>query len=244
MVLETGIIVAGTGYAGSAVARNLTDPKNNAPYILLDKEHGEMLVDVILSEHAVVAGGLVLRDGRVEPVRAPVVVLATGNVGGLFPGGDWRSSGDGLAIAHRAGLALTKPHLVGTELRAAIPCKPDGGTDLKGLFVAGSLGSDRPDPERVARAAIVRSREGAEPFGPYKVQPTIDSPLPAGFAAVKFDRLRAVVEKAVTGAAPRERTLQELHKLKGEADEFARARVDLELFSLQNACEVALLLLK
>ena len=244
MVLETGIIVAGTGYAGSAVARNLTDPKNNAPYILLDKAHGEMLVDLILSEQGVVAGALVARDGKVEPMRAPVVVLATGNVGGLFPGGDWRWSGDGLAVAHRAGLGLTKAHMVGQELRAAIPCKPDGSTEIKGLFVAGSLGSDRPDPERLAKAAILRSREGAEPFGPYKVQPTIDAPLPAGFATVKFDRLRSVVEKAVAGEISRERTLQELHRLKGEADEFARARVDLELFSLQNACEVALLLLK
>ncbi|HET6405850.1 MAG TPA: hypothetical protein VFH78_14500, partial [Candidatus Thermoplasmatota archaeon] len=204
----------------------------------------EMLVDVILSEHGVVAGVLLARAGKVEPVRAPVVILATGNVGGLFPGGAWRASGDGLAIAHRAGLALTKPHVVGGELRAAIPCKPDGSTEIKGLYVAGSLGSDRPEPERVARAAIVRSREGAEPFGPYRVQPPIDAPLPEGFADVKFDRLRAVVDKAVRGELPRERALAELHRLKGEADEFSRARVDLQLFSLQNACEVAILLLK
>lgn len=258
MVLETGIVVAGTGYAGSALARALSsNPKNNAPYTLLDKRHGEMLVDLILSEGGVVAGALVARTHPsaagaplvVEPVRAPVVVLATGNVSGLFPGGDWRASGDGLAIAHRGGLALTRPVLVQTEggaqeLRSSIACKPDGSTALKGLFVAGSLGSDRPDPEKLARAAIVRSREGAEPFGPYPIHPTIDSPLPEGFAQVKFDRLRAVVERAVSGALPRERALAELHRLKGEADEFARARVDLELFSLQNACEVALLLLK
>ena len=252
MVLETGIVVAGTGYAGSAIARQLTDPKSNAPFTLLDKTHGEMLVDIILSEHGVVAGALVARTDpsaggaplRVEPIRAPVVVLATGNVGGLFPNGDWRSSGDGLAIAHRAGLALTKPHMVGEELRAAVPCKPDGSTELPGLFVAGSLGSDRPDPQKVARAAILRSREGAEPFGPYRVQPPIDSPLPQGFADVKFERLRAVVVKAVRGELPRERALAELHRLKGEADEFSRARVDLQLFSLQNACEVAILLLK
>ena len=252
MVLETGIIVAGTGYAGSAIARNLVDPRNNAPFTLLDKQHGEMLVDLILSEGGVVAGALVARTRPaaggatlvVEPVRAPVVVLATGNVSGLFPGGDWRASGDGLAVAHRAGLALTKPHMVGAELRAAVRCRPDGSTDVDGLYVAGSLASDRPEPEKLARAAIVRSREGAEPFGPYAVHPTIDSPLPAGFAQVKFDRLRAVVEKAVAGEMPRERVLAELHRLKGEADEFARARVDLELFSLQNACEVAILLLK
>jgi hypothetical protein len=249
VVLETGIIVAGTGYAGSALARHLVNPKNNAPFTLLDKAHGEMLVDLIMSESGVVAGALVARGGQVEPVRAPVVVLATGNVGGLFPGGDWRSSGDGLAIAHRAGLALTRPVMVELEdgrpeLRSSIACKPDGTTAVKGLFVAGSLGSDRPDPEKLARAAIVRSREGAEPFGPYAVHPTIDSPLPEGFAAVKFDRLRVVVDRAVRGELPREKALVELHRLKGEADEFARARVDLELFSLQNACEVALLLLK
>lgn len=242
---ETGIIVAGTGYAGSAIARHLTDPKDNAPFTLVDKTHGEMLVDVILSSDGdAVAGALVARGGKVEPIRAPVVVLATGNVGGLFPGGDWRASGDGLAIAHRAGLTLTKPHMVGEELRAAIPCKSDGSTDLDGLFVAGSLGSDRPDPAKLARAAIVRSREGVAPLGPYRVQAPIDSPLPEGFADVKFERLRAVVDKTVRGELPRERGLAELHRLKGEADEFSRARVDLPLISLQNACEVAILLMK
>lgn len=250
VVLETGVIVAGTGYAGSAVARALaSDPGDNAPYTLLDKRHGEMLLDLVLSESGrEVAGALVARGGEVVPLRAPVVVLATGNVGGLFPGGDWMSSGDGLVLAHRAGLALSKPHVVeaeqGIELRASVPCKPDGSTALPGLFVAGSLGSDRPDPERVARAAILRSREGAEPMGPSRVHPTIDSPLPEGFARPKFDRLRAVVERAVKGELPRERALVELHRLKGEADEFSRARVDLELFSLQNACEAAILLLK
>lgn len=250
MVLETGVIVAGTGYAGSAIARALaSDPKNNAPYVLLDKRHGEMLLDVIVGEGGGVAGALVVRDGAVEPVRAPIVVLATGNVGGLFPGGDWRASGDGLAIAHRAGLTLTRPHIVtleggAQELRASVASRHDGATALRGLFVAGSLASDRPEPEALARVAIVGSREGAEPFGPYPMHPTIDSPLPEGFAQVKFDRLRAIVDKAVRGELPKDRVLTELHRLKGEADEFARARVDLELFSLQNACEVALLLMK
>jgi hypothetical protein len=245
VVIETGIVVAGTGYAGAAVAHALaSNPRSNAPFILVDKTAAEMVVDIILSESGVVAGVLIVREGRVEPIRAPVVVLATGNVGGLFPGGDWRASGDGLAIAHRAGLALAKPHVQGTELRSSVPCKPDGSTQLPGLFVAGSLGSDRPAPEKLAKAAIHRSREGVEPWGPYRVQPAIDSPLPAGFAQVKFDRLRAIVDRAVRGELPREKALVELHRLKGEADEFARARVDLELFSLQNACEVAILLLK
>lgn len=244
VVVETGILLAGTGYAGSAIARHLNDPRNNAPYVLLDKRHGEMLLDIILSEGGVVAGALVAREGRVEPVRAPVVVLATGNVGGLFNGGDWRASGDGLVLAHRAGLPLAKPHMEGAELRAAVPCRPDGSTELKGLFVAGSLGSDRPDPEKVARAAILRSREGAEPFGAYSVPPNIDAPLPEGFADVKFDRLRALVEGAVAGTLPRERALADLHRLKGEADEFSRARVDLRLYSLRNACEAAILLLR
>lgn len=249
MVIETGILLAGTGYAGSAIARELAaDPRDNAPFVLLDKAHGEMLLDVILSESGAVAGALVAREGRVEPMRAPVVVLASGSTAGLFPHGDWKLSGDGLAIAHRAGLALAKPHVMesegGRELRAGIPCKADGATSLPGLFVAGSLGADRPDPHKVARAAIVRSREGAEPLGPYRHQPTIDSPLPEGFAQVKFDRLRTVTSRALAGEVPLERALVELHRLKGEADEFARARVDLELFSLQNACEVAILLLK
>lgn len=248
MVVETGVIVAGTGFAGSAVARHLFDPRDNAPSLLFDKTHDEMLVDVILSEKGEVAGALVAREGRVEPIRAGAIVLATGNVSGLFPGGDWRASGDGLAIAHRAGLALSRAVLVdageGKELRAGVACKPDGATAVPGLFVAGSLGSDRPDPAKVARAAILRSRQGPDAFGPYRVQPDIDAPLPDGFADVKFERLRAILGRALADEIPVERALAELHRLKGEADEFARARVDLRLYSLQNACEVAILLLK
>lgn len=244
MVVETGIIIAGTGYAGSAIARGLVDPKNNAPFILLDKRENEMLLDVILSDAGEVAGALVLRDGVVKPIRAPAVVLATGNVAGLFPGGDWTHSGDGLAIAHRAGLALSKPHLVDGQLRAGVPCKDDGTTGLAGLFAAGSLGQDRPDAAKVAKAAIARSREGPTAFGAYRQHPSIDSPLPAGFARVKFDRLHQLTQRALAGALPPEQALMELHRLKGEADEFARARADVELFSLQNACEVAILLFK
>ena len=250
MVLETGIVVAGTGYAGSALARALSsNAASNAPYVLLDKAHGEMLLDVVLSEAGTeVAGALVAREGRIDVLRAPVVVLATGNASGIFPGGDWKNSGDGLVLAHRAGLALSRPVVVddkGTrELRAGVPCTADGSTSLAGLFVAGSLGADRPDPARVAKAAILRSREGAERMGPYRVHPTIDSPLPEGFAQVKFDRLRMVTGRALAGGMPHERALAELHRLKGEADEFARARVDVALFSLQNACEAALLLFK
>jgi hypothetical protein len=244
MVVETGIVIAGAGYAGSAIARRLHDRRQNAPYVLLDKRDGEMLLDVILSERGEVAGALVARHGKVEPLRTAAVVLATGNVGGLFPSGEWTHSGDGLAIAHRAGVALAKPHLQGDELRAGVPCKADGSTSLAGLFVAGSLGADRPDPERVARAAIARSREGADAFGPYRQQPDIDSPLPPGFADVKFDRLRRIVPQCLSGEVPRHRALAELHRLKGEADEFARARCDVQLYSLQNACEVAILLLK
>lgn len=249
MVIETGIVVAGTGYAGSAVARALAEVKSgSAPYILLDKRHGEMLLDVILSEGGEVAGALVVRDGEVVPIRAAAVVLATGNVSGLFPRGDWTASGDGLAIAHRAGLDLSRPHLVevegAQELRASVQCKSDGSTGLPGLLVGGTLASDRPDPAKLAKAAILRSREGAEPLGPYPVHPTVDSPLPAGFSQVKFDRLRSIMDKALRDELPRERVLIELHRLKGEADEFSRARVDLELFSLRNACEVAILLIK
>lgn len=261
MVVETGVIVCGLGYSGAAIARELfAKPHENAPVILLDKKEGEMVVDVILGETGAVAGALVARNGRVEPIRAPAVILATGGSAGLFPGGDWLHSGDGLAIAHRAGVALSKPHVVAaphaddagassgasgsTEVRAGVPCKPDGATILPGLFVSGSLGADKPDPARVARAAITRSREGAEPFGPYAIQEPIDAPLPDGFADVKFDRLHAITGRALAGNSPREETLAQLHRLKGEADEFARARVDLKLYSLRNACEVAVLLFR
>lgn len=245
MVVETGVVLAGLGYSGSAIARALlSDPKDNAPTILLDKREGEMVVDLILSGSGEVAGALLAREGKVEPVRAPAVVLATGGAGGIFPGGDWLHSGDGHAIAHRAGVALTKPHLLQSEVRVGVPCRPDGATTLKGLFVAGHLGADKPEPATVGRAAIVRSREGADPFGPYAIHPTIDAPLPEGFADVKFDRLRAITGRALSGKADPAETLQMLHRLKGEADEYARARVDPQLFSLQNACEVALLVLK
>lgn len=245
MVAETGVLVAGTGFAGSAVARHLIDPQDNAPFVLLDKTAGDMLLDIILAEDgASVAGALVARGGAVAPIRAPAVVLATGSCAGLFAKGDWTHSGDGLAIAHRAGLTLSKPHVHDDELRVGVHCGPDGSTTLAGLFVAGSLGADRPDPARVARAAILRAREGTEPLGPYRQQPTIDAPLPAGFADVKFDRLQQIMAHVVAGDVPRATSLAELHRLKGEADEFARARCDLPLYSLQNACEVAILLLR
>lgn len=279
MVVETGIIVAGSGYAGSAILRRLSepaagsallrDPDYNAPFILLDKTHDEMLLDVILSESGEVAGALVAREGVVTPIRAPAVVLATGGLQALFPGGDWQMSGDGLAIAHRAGLDLSHPVLETTlegkaRLHAAVPCKADGSTGLRGLFVAGSLGAvrrgggghaegtglggDRPDADRVALAAATRSRQGADAFGPYHEHPTVDDPLPKGFATVKFERLQALCHQAfrqpALDAEQRERVLVELHRLKGEADEYARARTELELFSLQNACEVAILLLR
>lgn len=263
VVVETGIIVAGAGYAGSAILRKLAepaektgasrDPAYNAPYVLLDKTHGEMLLDVILTEGGEVAGALIVRDGEVVPMRAPAVVLATGGFAGLFPGHDWRLSGDGLAIAHRAGLEITRPVVEAqpegpSRVHAGVPCAVDGGTRVKGLFVAGGLGADRPKPEKVARAAVLRARGGWEPFGPYHEHPTIDDPLPKGFAAVKFARLQSLCAEAFSNEdlSPerKERLLVELHRLKGEADEYARARTDVELFSLQNACEVALLLLR
>ncbi len=244
MVVETGIIVAGTGYAGSAILRELAD--SHAPFIFLDKAHGEMLLDVILSEDGKeVAGARILRDGAVEVLRAPCIVLATGSLAGLLPNGDWKLSGDGQAIAHRAGLTLSTPTVDPERgLHAGVLCSRDGRTALEGLLIAGSLGADRPDPAKVAHTAVLRARQGCEPLGPYPIHPTVDDPLPRGFADVKFDRLRTLCEKAFLGEFDRERALIELHRLKGEADEYARARSDATLFSLQNACEVAVLLLR
>ena len=80
MVVETGVILAGTGYAGAAIAKALlSDAADNAPCILLDKSADEMLVDLILSERGDVAGAVVRRRGKAEPLRAPVVILAPFN---------------------------------------------------------------------------------------------------------------------------------------------------------------------
>ena len=126
-----------------------------------------------------------------------------------------------------------------------MPCDADtGATPIRGLFVQGHLAADAPAPEATARAAIRASRHGSPALGPYKMQAPIDAPLPAGFAAVKFERLRLIMQALMDGKMDAETARMALHRLKGEADEYARARVDAELFSFQNACEVALLIVR
>lgn len=70
----------------------------------------------------------------------------------------------------------------------------------------------------------------------------VDQPLPSGFTREKFRRLQTLMWKEVgiqRTLSGLERTYIEALKLKGEADDYARFRVDPELNAFRNACLLA-----
>lgn len=264
-MLETDVLIVGGGNEGIAAAEAAVEAGARA--LVLEKlataddssravraVAGTMVLDIILSDDGEVAGALVVDEAanEVRPVRAKSVVIATGGIAALYPGGELlpAATGDGFAMAHRAGADLADfrvafgelpelPHVAG-----GVVADPDGATRVPGLFVAGAVAVSR----AVGSAAGLRAAHEAprefRAFGDYAVMPNIDSPLPRGFAQVKMERLRALMMRHLGPDGPKdlERGRIELHKLKGEADDFARARVDAELLSFKNACEVAVLL--
>lgn len=256
-MLEADVVVVGAGRVGMEAA--LSAARAGASVVALDKlptvpaspkgvdvRGDAMALDVILSEHGEAAGLVVASQSTwsVEPVRARAVVLATGGIDALYPGGARPlATGDGLLLAHRAGAALVDLRVRRAasgafEVAGGVASDSEGATRVPGLLVAGALSAARvAGAQAGAAAARVASNSTPRAFGPYAMMPTIDSPLPRGFASVKMDRLRAILAARGPGDE-----LAALHRLKGEADEFARARVDVELLSFKNACEVAILL--
>lgn len=74
----------------------------------------EFATDLLLEDGAVVGLNLLDRSGQVHPVRAAAVLLATGGLGHVFRETTNPSvaTGDGIAIAHRAGAELSDMEFV------------------------------------------------------------------------------------------------------------------------------------
>lgn len=248
------VLVVGAGAAGRAVAGAASVA--GAHVALLDKAEsiapglpasvhplpGAFAVDLVVDEGRLV-GVLLLDAGILRVLRASSVVLATGGISGLFVPSP--ATGDGLAIAARAGVrldGLDRLAFDGNSVRldGGIAVDADGRASLPGLFAAGSAAFPRPDPARVARAAAAAVGLPPAP-GHLRMRPAIDEPLPPGFVDVKLDRLRRTMRE--TWEEP-EKAIPLVLRLKGEADDFARARPQPELYELQDACEAAMLLLK
>ncbi|MGH8103545.1 MAG: L-aspartate oxidase [bacterium] len=94
---------------------------------------------------------------------------------------------------------------------------------------------------RHAAAKRTASLPPASEVGEVRVE-CLDQPLPPGFANAKFTRLRDIMWQFVGLKRMKEgleRAFMEILKLKGEADDFARFRLDPDLIVLKNACYVA-----
>lgn len=264
MPSESDVLVVGAGTSGTRVARRLAGEGRDVRVLEKDPDAdpdlpdgvdgrvGVMAYDLLLSEAGRVAGLKTLDwdEGRTVQ-RARAVVLATGGLEGLFPEGPDLATGDGLVLASRAGAAVDLEVAWtgdGPELERGVVVDEAGRTGLGGLYAAGRVAGGR-DPEAVA-GAVAADLDGGPPgppeLGDYHLEPDIDSSLPQGFTEVKLERLRELVGRHLGAGGPREldRARQRLHRLKGEADAFDRARLDPELYSFGFACEVAVLLLR
>ncbi len=253
------VIVIGAGAAGVAAAEAVQ--RAGARALVLDKapmapqgaaglrvlSHA-MVVDLILTADGVVSGVL-FADGErriTEAARAKAVILATGGIDALFPSppSEWLT-GDGLVLATRAGATLDAPRAVASSsritLEGGVACDAAGTTSVPGLFVTGSVAATVADATRAGTEAA--AWRGPESVGAHELRSTVDTPLPPGFVDVKFARLREVL---ATHLIPDPRdiatAMPELRRLKGEANEYARARMDVDLLSFEMACEAAVIL--
>lgn len=241
---RSDVLVIGAGRAGRAAARAAEEA--GAAVTLVDKRDGVFAVDLVVRDGAF-AAAVLLEGGAFRVARAGACVLATGGVDGLFVPSP--ATGDGLAIAARAGAALTDLHLF--EERETPPRLlggvrvADGLTSIERLFAAGGVaratGATAEEEGRLAGEAAASARGSSPAPGRVAARPAIDEPLPPGFADAKFARLRDTMTRHLGEPA---KAIPLVLRLKGEADDFARARPDPDLYALQNACEAAMLILK
>lgn len=258
------VLVLGAGTSGTDAARRLHEA--GSAVTLLEKDPqadpdvpdgvglavGEMAYDLLHTPDGRVAGVKTLdwdEERRIR--RARLLVLATGGLEGLYPDGPDLATGDGLVLASKAGadvdLAVEWTD-EGPRLERGVVVDEGGRTSLPGLHAVGRVAGGA-DPEAVAEAVAADLEEGPQDvpeLGDYHLEPDIDSSLPEGFTSVKLDRLRDLVDRHLGAQGPREldRAQHRLHRLKGEADAFDRARLDPELYGFGFACEVAVMLLR
>ncbi|MHB8604696.1 MAG: hypothetical protein ACYDCK_05520 [Thermoplasmatota archaeon] len=238
------LLVAGAGRSGTRAAALLGGEAR-----VVEKTRGEMLLEIVLDAAGRVAGGLLVRPSRIEFVPASAIVLATGGMDALFSADAAPAlTGDGLVIAHRVGarvVASDGDDLARARRTVAVAVDERGATTVDGLFAIGHATLAPSGDARAIDAARAHAR-AHDPAPPRArdTHPTIDAPLPPGFVAVKLERLRAVLAEWRAERLDDTTTRAALLRLKGEADEYSRARVDADLFSFQNACEAALMLVR
>ncbi|MEH6403938.1 MAG: L-aspartate oxidase [Sneathiella sp.] len=99
------VVHANGDSTGQEIMRALTECVRKSSHITLI-EHSEA-IDLII-ESGVVSGATILRTGTVEFIRSQSVVLATGGIGQVYSAttNPTAASGDGLAMAARAGAKL------------------------------------------------------------------------------------------------------------------------------------------
>lgn len=251
------MVVVGAGKSGLAAARAAA--KAGVRVLVLEK--GDALPADVAGEavsRAVVTEVLRASDGQVVGVRAlrgrasfvveaRAVVLAAGGVAGLWQHEAPLATGDAFALAHRAGASLgdlTDLRLEEGRVWIAGGVKTDrhgrttvGGLSACGAATGGEVGGIAAGEWAAAHLLAPGRRAEAPPLS------DIDEPLPETFADVKMERLRRIMQTRLPVEGPRDAAtaFRELHALKGEADDFARCRVDAPLHAWKIACEAALL---
>ncbi len=252
----TDVLVVGAGPTGRALTKHLRDANRTVTVVDADGRddaHRGLAGDLLLTDDGRAAGAQVLEGvGERTLLRARAVVLATGGVHGLYPDGPDHAVGSGLVLAQRAG-ATVHPNLKwpdgdAPELAAGVTTDDAGRTAVPGLYAAGTLAGGV-DPRHVAEAILADladAPDDAPKVGSVHLGSDIDSPLPEGFTRVKLDRLRELMHHHLGPDGPRDldKARSHLHRLKGEADAFGRARLDPDLWSFRFATEAAILLAK
>lgn len=253
--MQTGVVVIGAGKSGLAAARAAA--KAGARVLVLEKGPdlpggvegvpGCLVTDVLRGDDGHVAGVRAIRGRQEVVVDAGAVVLAAGGVAGLWQADAPLATGDAFALAHRAGAALGDLTDIRVEegrvwIAGGVQADRHGRTTVPGLLACGA-----------ATGGGVGGLAAGEWAASHLALPVrgvvspplldIDDPLPDTFADVKMDRLRRIMGTRLPPDGPKdaETGFRELHALKGEADDFARCRVDAKLHAWKIACEAALL---
>lgn len=254
--MRTDVVVVGAGKSGAAAARAAA--KVGASVLVVDKRAGipsdlpgdglpgATAFDLLRAEEGAVAGVHVVRGRAAVAIEARAVVLACGGVAGLWQADAAEATGDAIALAHRAGASLTPLTDLRIEegrvwIRGGVAADRHGRTSVPGLFATGAATGGEVGGLAAGEWAANHLGPARSVFAPSPSD--IDAPLPEAFADDKMERLRRVMRTylPVEGVRRPDEAFRALHALKGEADDFARCRVDDALYRWRLACEAALL---